>query len=607
MLCRYNPADVESALRRSSGHPPFPPASDRAAWDELRARLGDATSELIAQAAQIQREPIPSRPASLFLDWLRNPTRSEAEYDGTLTERRTMLSALALGECLEYDGRFLDPIFDTAWSLCEETSWAHPAHVRGLPDIDRPVIDLRVAMTALELAELDHLLGDRLDPLLRKRIRHEVERRCFTPFLERHDFWWLYNTEVRSVNNWTGVCVGGVVGAATYLESDLARLAEIITRGARSLDDYLATFDPDGGSSEGPGYWSYGFGYYTVVAHLVENRTDGAVSFLDDDQVRQIAQYPLRTILSPGTYVNFSDCDRRVSFSAPHLAYLARRLDIPQLMALANTQPPGRRQAQLTWGLRGLWWLTDRSAGTTIVPSRHDFFSGMHWMLARYDPADPEGLVLAAKGGHNQEMHNQNDVGAIIVHLNGESIIADPGRGRYSQAYFGPKRYEHLVNSSLGHATPVPNGHAQLPGRAHRAELLAHTTTEAEDAMVLEMRDAYPVEAGLASLRRTVVLRRETPRGVVELEDVARFADRPGELESVLITFGQVESVDGAVLIRGERAAVRITFEPEAVAVRTETVPEVDLAEGPADVRRVVFAWHQPQVEGAIRLRLVPV
>jgi hypothetical protein len=72
-----------------------------------------------------------------------------------------------------------------------------------------------------------------------------------------------------------------------------------IARAARSCDDYLTTFDSDGGSSEGPGYWSYGFGYYTMLAHLVEQRTDGAITFLDEDIVYKAAQYPLRTVLSP--------------------------------------------------------------------------------------------------------------------------------------------------------------------------------------------------------------------------------------------------------------------------------------------------------------------
>ena len=54
----------------------------------------------------------------------------------------------------------------------------------------------------------------------------------------------------RPVNNWTAVCNAGVAGAAIYLEPDAARLAEILARAARSLDDYLSTFDEDGGSTK---------------------------------------------------------------------------------------------------------------------------------------------------------------------------------------------------------------------------------------------------------------------------------------------------------------------------------------------------------------------
>ena len=146
MLARHNAFDVERALVDAPAYTPFPPAEDRAAWAALRTRLGPGAQTLLDQAARVAAEPVPpSRPASLVLDWLTHPARSEQEFDGSLTERRTRLSTLAIAECLEGDGRFLAPLLDVAWSLCEESSWAHPAHTRGLPDPHRPVIDLRVA------------------------------------------------------------------------------------------------------------------------------------------------------------------------------------------------------------------------------------------------------------------------------------------------------------------------------------------------------------------------------------------------------------------------------------------------------------------------------
>ena len=172
-----------------------------------------------------------------------------------------------------------------------------------MADLDNPLVDLGTAMTSLALAEADMLLGHALDPLVGKRIRHEVNRRAFTPYLTRHDYWWMFGGS-RALNNWTAVCNAGVVGAALYLEPDPARLAEMIARAARSLDDYLATFDSDGGSTEGPGYWNYGYGHYAPFAHLIEHRTQSRLNFMDEEVVRKAATYPLRTILMPGTYVD---------------------------------------------------------------------------------------------------------------------------------------------------------------------------------------------------------------------------------------------------------------------------------------------------------------
>jgi Heparinase II/III-like protein len=636
-LSRYNAIDIERALTDEAPGPAIPPASDRDHWARVRAELDQAeVDRVLGQAKELAGQPVPVLPASLYLEFARTGERDG--YQEPMFRRRAMLATFAVAELLEGRGRYLDPILDVAWAICEEGSWAMPAHQSALADPTRPVVDLGAAMTALDLAELSSLFGDLADPALAPFVRHEIDRRCVTPYLERHDHWWLYDTADRPVNNWTAVCNAGVAGAAIHVETDRVRLAEILARAARSLDDYLATFAADGGSSEGPGYWSYGFGYYTLLAHLVEHRTNGQVSFLDGrfvdgDRMRAIARYPVRTQLSPRRYVPFSDCDLDVRFVRPHLAFLARRLDLPALMPLAEEQPPGGRAGDLTWALRDLVWrpeprtddrtpdeLTpdrfapDRFAPDRFTPDRHDWFGEMMWMIARVDPADPQGLVVAVKGGHNGEMHNQNDIGSIVVHLRGESVVADPGRGRYTKAYFGPSRYEHFVTSSSGHSVPVPAGHAQLPGRQYAATLLEHTDDtsgndnsgdDAGDMVRLDLAGAYPVEAGLVSLVRTVRLRREPAGGWVELTDEVRF-NSPSTFESVLVTLGTADVDSDSVILRGERGALRVGFDPAAVSARVETVEGADLSAGPTDVRRVVFALAESLASGLVRLRIEP-
>jgi hypothetical protein len=51
---------------------------------------------------------------------------------------------------------------------------------------------------------------------------------------------------------------------------------------------------------------------------------------------------------------------------------------------------------------------------------------------------------------------------------------------------------------------------------------------------------------------------------------------------------------------------LRVFFDPETVEPRIETLEGVDLAEGPADVRRVVFALSAPAREGSVLLRIEP-
>ncbi len=606
MLARYNPIDIEHALRTTPAKPPFPPITDRAAWDAVRLRLGEEeVAAILAQAERDAYTPIPFLSATLFLDFARTGQREG--YEDPQSQRGRMMWNLTLAECLENGGRFLDPLLDLAWATCEESSWVYPAHESTLADINRPYLDLGVAMKALMLAELDLLVGPKLDPMLGKRIRDEIDRRCITPYLTRHDHWWLYQSQTRNVNNWTAVCNSGIVGAALYLETDPARLADMIAQAARSLDDYLATFDPDGGSSEGPGYWGYGFGHYVMLAHLIAQRTGGQVDFLAGERLRKIAAYPLRTLLSQGIYVNFSDCTPDVALEPALLHYLGNRLDLPDLHALAVAQAAtAPHRAYSDWGLRSLFWLPPTTIPNTYVPAHHDWFSGLMWMLARVDPTDPRALVLAAKGGHNDEMHNQNDVGTFIVHWQGESLIADVGAGRYTKDYFGEKRYTYFVNSSLGHAVPVANGQLQREGRAYTAHLIEHKGDKQASTLLLELKDAYPAEAGLQSLRRRLTIHRTAPDGWVEVEDRFSFIDGPAPFESALITFHDVTVKENALFITSTHGGLRVTFDAEEVDVRMERYTEVDFEQGASPVNRIVFAMKAPVQQGLIRLTIVP-
>ncbi|MEZ4637229.1 MAG: hypothetical protein R2856_20120 [Caldilineaceae bacterium] len=311
--------------------------------------------------------------------------------------------------------------------------------------------------------------------------------------------------------------------------------------------------------------------------------------------------------MSPGRYVNFSDCDAEVIQERSLLAFLAQRMNLPELAALANTQPAAGARDVLQWELRKTFWQLPADAPKQLVTARHEWYSGMMWMIARADPGDPNGLILAAKGGHNGEMHNQNDVGNVIVHFKQESVIPDVGRGRYTKAYFGPERYEHFVNSSLGHSVPSPNAQLQMEGEAAAATLIEHTTGDTEDVLAIEMAAVYPPEAGLDSLQRRIVFHREAPHGWVELTDSFRFKDGPAPFETALTVFAAVEEGFDALVIRGDRGHLRVGYDADYVSARVDLHTEIDMPHGSRNVRRIVFTVREPAQAGNVRLAIEPV
>ncbi len=601
-LRRWNVKHVRMTLDNAPAFTPF--ARDAG---EVRAQVGSQAIEALLESARADiGADIPALPAELYLEYQRNGRREG--YEDAQRARRNMLYRLTLAEWLEQGGEFLAAAENLLWAWLEETNWAWPAHARTLDFPDRPTVDLAAAMSGLDLAEADYLLGNKLSPQLRARIRSETNRRIIAPFLERNDHWWLHTTPAKQVNNWTAVCVAGVVGAACYFETDLDRLAEIITRGLHSLADYLDTFDSQGGSSEGPDYWSYGFGNYVVLAHLLAERTGGQIDLLDLPIVREIAQFPVRTVLTQGVWASFSDSDSNPSFHPGLLSYLAKNLDLPALTELGTRNDFGVQMFnQFVWPLRQYAWpLPDK--GVVFGGTPHDWFADMGWMISRLDPTDPKSLRLAIKGGHNDEMHNQNDVGSLIVVQGGKVVLTDPGRGRYSKAYFGPERYANIMTSSRGHSVPVVNGFEQAEGAERAATVLTHSNGADRDELALDMAATYPAEAGLRQLQRSVSFDRRAPGGRIALSDSFSFANGGGDFQSVLVTPLAVDIGAGEVLIGGADGGVKVRFDANQVEVSTEHHAGVEKQYAPSvDLTRVLFAARGSAAQGEIALDITPI
>lgn len=613
MIQEFSSQEIEQILN-TKGADILPKYSDEGRWKNIieNPMLSPSFQNYKEYLDKLMAEPITYVPASLYLNYRRTGSRSP--HDGIISSRRSHLMAFVIGECLERKGRYLDAIMDYIWAICEESSWVIPAHSQTtLPAYtDISWVDLVSAETGRTLAEALYIIGDRLDehdPMIKQRALYEIDRRCWTPYMQYDNMWWMFRAGNRSkLNNWTAVCNCGVVGSAILVMNDNQRLARMIEKCLKSMNDFLFCFDNQGGCDEGPGYWGYGVSNYVWLSYLLEMRT-GKISLLNAEEVKDIARFPQRTTLSGNNVVNFSDCSPKVSFSPSLLFYLGQRLSLPEVSAFAQYQYDLNPRISFydirsltwipIWGPIGRW--TER-----WKPEKHFYYSEMQWLISRANPDDENSLILAVKGGHNAENHNQNDVGNFIVHYGGESLIVDLGAGTYTRDYFSSKRYEILVNSSWGHNVPLVNRYQQPPGGQYSAQVIGYNLSDTEDMLELDISKAYPNDAKIKTLKRRVTLRRDGKLGWIEIDDQIQLDSEKGDVKLPLYVAGEVIVDDPATLrIVGQKAEIKVQYQPQSTKPIVERVQSDDkrLAE---NIRRIVFDIPITEGSGRLLLKIMP-
>ncbi|WP_315823117.1 hypothetical protein [Paraflavitalea speifideaquila] len=190
---KYPAAQLKSVLIPQSQWTPFPRITDRAGWAKADAATMKACLDKANTLLNYKWPPIPAT-TSLLIE----RTGNRSDYQAIANEKRAALGALLMAEIYENKGRFVDPIINGVWSICEESFWGASAHlpqskeIAGLVDVSAPFVDLFSAETGTLLAWVDYFAGDKLDavsPQVRKRIYYETNYRIFQPLMTKPHGW----------------------------------------------------------------------------------------------------------------------------------------------------------------------------------------------------------------------------------------------------------------------------------------------------------------------------------------------------------------------------------------------------------------------------------
>lgn len=507
------------------------PAGDRRTWENVDRPTLRALEE---RARATLGTPWPAPLAHDFARVFRDGDRDT--YEQTIWARHERLARAVALAAATLDPMWIDEVADGVILFCEQSTWCWPAHDDTfarhgsvLPTVTDPFVDLGAGEVAADLAWTDHVLGPVLDeryPGLRERIRYEVERRVFEPFIRRRDWHWLGLDG--NVHNWNPWIHSNILLAARFLVPSPAALTGLVEEG---LARYAAALPVDGAIDEGYHYWWHGALRYLEAMELLGKPLDPA-----------LVAFPHRVHLGGPWYLNHADGQAKPSSQFPWHALhrLARLVGDPAAEAHAAAQrrpgEPVAHESQRTGYLLRALTDPDWVAAAPAAPPlpRAVWFPSTQVLLARRHSGSADGLTLVVKGGHNGENHNHNDVGSFIVARGGTPLLIDPGRPTYTAQTFGPQRYDIWTMQSSWHNTPTIRGTQQAPGRSYAARLLDVGDT----SISMDIAGAYPRD-DIVSWIRTAELNRDT--GTVTIRDDWELRPGSGPVLIHLIVAGDPE------------------------------------------------------------------
>ncbi|OXM86860.1 heparinase II/III family protein [Paenibacillus rigui] len=615
---------LEYGAKQLKGQPLFEIGRSGSKWEEIRTSPNHSKllQEVVEVGESLRQEPIGVLPFSKYK--LFDTTGNRIEFEKAYFKNRLRLNTFAILSLAYGKPQDIEALEDIIWAMCDEYTWCLPAHLGGhsLKSIDklnqaeapacdgqlhgkvkphRQTIDLFASETAFTLAEICSLLETRLSEVVMSRARKEIRERVLEPFCELGSFlFWEQAT-----HNWSAVCSGSIGSAALYLIQDSAGLTPIIGRVLQAMECYLSGFDADGACTEGIGYWNYGFGYYTYFADLLKQRTGGAVDLFTGEKIKQIALFQQKCYLNEDWTVSFSDASLHSSFSPGLTGYL--KTIYPEV-----EMPPARFASSYTTDHCARWPNAVRNFVWSLAPEASEeateavyYLQDAEWLVSR-TVSQGHVVSFAAKGGHNAEPHNHNDVGHFMLHVNGTTLLTDTGAGEYTKSYFGEQRYSYIGNRSKGHSVPIIEGIEQQEGKQFAAQVLDISTSENRDVFALELAGAYP-SSNLQSLIRTFQFDKKGAAPQLELIDRYRFEQAPDSIVERFVSFTKPEMVsDGRVRLQQNNAVTDLIFDASQLQCSVERVDFMNHSGVREDLYLLDLTVAKPGTEETVRVQFLP-
>ena len=528
---------------------------------------------VIKEAEKMLCEELQVLPLSAYREYQRNGNRSN--YQTIVNRRKVMALTLAMAESFEKQGRFTEKLMDVVWAIMEESTWLYPAHVGNSPFLEDPSVPpvygnnsphgvaLCSAGISGTLAMVVHLCRDALDaltPVICDKIIYTLRERMTKPFVSG-SFWWMGYK--RRANNWCPWIVSNALLTVALTEEDDYTRTLVVERAIEFLDNYTDALPADGGCDEGAGYWSAAGASLFDCLEIIYDMTAGEIDMFSHPFVKAVGEYIVKANICGRRFVNFADCSSKCGPDTAMLIRYGEKCGSAPMVALGKNldgfYSPSIDNSKAYRTLRAFG--TPKHEPTPLVAEKYNCLPNLKVMTARESTDPSKGFFLGIKGGNNAESHNHNDVGNFIVYYDAEPVIIDAGVGAYTKQTFSSKRYELWFMQSGYHNLPSFDGVDQRNGAQYHSE--DERFCEQDCSMDMELKNAYPKEAGIISYRRRASL----SGGCITLTDEVKLEKPTDVVFHLMLRNEPVKTEEGYALDMG-----RTLIPPEGAEITVERV-----------------------------------
>lgn len=592
-------------------------------YSKINSLSAETKAALIATGDDLLKSEWSVLKVTDYLDYVK--TGQLGPYGGPSTKRHEKLSQLIIAELVDGKGKFMPEIVNGLWLTLEESTWVLPEHIHlqkagdGLPDPNEVVIDLRSGDIAAMVAWTRLLLYDELNnisPILIRRIDYELANRVFNPYLTRDDFRWM-GFKKQKVNNWN-IWINTNVMLTAILTLEKAEIRnKVIEKCILSADYFLNQYPNDGGIDEGITYWKHAGGRLIEFVELLTDLSGNKLNWSNNELIHKIGSYTYKTHIKNNLFVNFADASAVTIPSPFHVFKYGKMFNDPILKNFSSylyqlEYPNGNKFSDKSLHY---FILNIKTANeiTPLLPAspmlKQNWLPHLQVITLRENQGKTEGLFFAAKGGHNDESHNHNDIGNFVLYQNGEPVIIDVGVGNYTKQTFSKDRYKLWYMQSQWHNCPTINGIPQKNGPSFKASNVKFENLEKKQVFSLDIASAYPAEAKVKSWKREFVFAEQ--KGELILKEEYALDEFIKPFEVYFITpLSVTKTENGSLTISNSNKSLAINYDPLLfdVSVEDKMVGDSKLAKvWGSQVKRIVFKSLSSLKNGAHKFQFVAI